>query len=286
MCEEIWKGITYAPNYYVSNLGRIKNKKDRLLLINYDRLQKTKTRARPGLSVNGKLHQYYLHRIVAEHFIDNPNNLPEVNHKDGNFYNNTVLNLEWISKNDNMKHARDNNLMNRFKVKVKCTCKQTGKVTTYSSMTECARAVDISTTTVSKYCNGKITNKLYDFEIVDNRVPIDEDCEWREYPECTKYMVSNTGQVKHKRMKNVLAGSMVNGYKFVGIKNENGVQLNRLVHRMVAMTFLENPLGLPVVDHLDTDPLNNRVGNLRWCSYKDNMNNELTLQNLKAAKGA
>jgi hypothetical protein len=153
-------------------------------------------------------------------------------------------------------------------------------------MAECSRDLNIRAAIVSQCCNGKITNKLYEFEMDANRVPIDEDCEWREYPECTKYMVSNTGQVKHKKMKNILAGAMVNGYKFVGIKNENGIQLNRLVHRMVAMTFLENPLGLPVVDHLDTDPLNNCVGNLRWCSYKDNMNNELTLQNLKAAKGA
>jgi hypothetical protein len=45
---------------------------------------------------------------------------------------------------------------------------------------------------------------------------------------------------------------------------------------MVAMTFLENPENCPVVDHLDTNPLNNHVDNLKWCSHKENMNNENT----------
>ena len=88
---EQWKNIHYAPNYEVSNLGNVKNiKKNKLININYERLKKTNTRARVGLSHNGKAKGYYLHRVVAECFIDNPEHLPEVNHKDGDFYNNSV----------------------------------------------------------------------------------------------------------------------------------------------------------------------------------------------------
>ena len=67
---ETWKIIRYAPNYQVSNLGNIKSKTNRLLLINYERLKKSNTRARPGLSVNGELFQYYLINLlfVRDHF--------------------------------------------------------------------------------------------------------------------------------------------------------------------------------------------------------------------------
>lgn len=48
---------------------------------------------------------YPLHRLVAIHFIPNPDNLPQVNHKDGDRMNNSVSNLEWCSSSDNVSHA-------------------------------------------------------------------------------------------------------------------------------------------------------------------------------------
>lgn len=48
---------------------------------------------------------YPLHRLVAQHFIPNPDDLPQVNHIDGNRYNNTISNLEWCSASENVKHA-------------------------------------------------------------------------------------------------------------------------------------------------------------------------------------
>ncbi len=55
-----------------------------------------------------------IHRLVAEHFIPNPNNLRTVNHKDGNKRNNHETNLEWASYSDNNNHALDTGLRNDF----------------------------------------------------------------------------------------------------------------------------------------------------------------------------
>ena len=55
--------------------------------------------------LKGKRHTKAVHRLVAEAFIENPNELPEVNHKDANRMNNCVENLEWITHGDNIKHS-------------------------------------------------------------------------------------------------------------------------------------------------------------------------------------
>lgn len=52
-------------------------------------------------SINGKQKKVYQHRLVAEHFLENPNNLRDVHHKDNNPKNNDVSNLEWLSHRDN-----------------------------------------------------------------------------------------------------------------------------------------------------------------------------------------
>lgn len=56
------------------------------------------------LSKNNKKKMFYAHRLVAEYFLPNPDNLPVVNHKDGNKLNNDVNNLEWVSYSENSLH--------------------------------------------------------------------------------------------------------------------------------------------------------------------------------------
>lgn len=65
------------------------------------------------LTINGKKKQYSVHRLVAETFLPNPDNLPVVNHKDGDKLNDCVNNLEWVSQSKNVLHSYQNNLTSR-----------------------------------------------------------------------------------------------------------------------------------------------------------------------------
>lgn len=60
------------------------------------------------LSQNNHKKIYYAHRLVAEHFLNNPNNFPIVNHIDGNKLNNNINNLEWVTYSENTKYWKDN----------------------------------------------------------------------------------------------------------------------------------------------------------------------------------
>lgn len=63
-----------------------------------------------SLNLEGKTKYYYLHRLIAQNFIPNPDNLPCVNHKDGDKLNDNIDNLEWCSYSQNNKHAFEHNL--------------------------------------------------------------------------------------------------------------------------------------------------------------------------------
>lgn len=92
----------------------------------------------------------------------------------------------------------------------------------------------------------------------------------REFP---NYSVSNGGNVRSNRTGKLLKfGYDVHGYPQVNIYNDVGVTHAR-VHRLVATHFLPNPSGKSCVDHVDGNPTNNHVSNLRWATQSENMRN-------------
>ena len=106
--KEIWKDIkNYEGHYQVSNLSRVKSLnynhtgKEKILKLNKDKdgyLQVT-------LCKNNIKKVYKVHRLVAQAFIPNPNNLPQINHKDENKTNNNVDNLEWCDRKYNQNYG-------------------------------------------------------------------------------------------------------------------------------------------------------------------------------------
>ena len=85
------------------------------------------------------------------------------------------------------------------------------------------------------------------------------------------YQVSNLGRIQNKKTLHILKGSTNNkGYRGV-ILCKNGKIKRYLVHRLVAIAFIENPKNKPYINHLDCNINNNNVENLEWCTQKENI---------------
>lgn len=115
--KEVWRAIHgFEGSYQVSNLGRVKslsrssgnaqNISDRLLSLSKERNGYLRVR----LWNHQRVTRCLVHRLVAEAFIPNPGDKPQVNHKDGNKLHNHADNLEWVTQSENAKHAIDTGL--------------------------------------------------------------------------------------------------------------------------------------------------------------------------------
>ena len=103
MSLEVYKDIDGFPNYQVTSWGRVYNKTTRMFVTQEEH---HKGYLRVDLyNENGRKHKK-VHRLVAEAFITNPDNKPQVNHIDGNNQNNSVTNLEWVTNAENAAKAR------------------------------------------------------------------------------------------------------------------------------------------------------------------------------------
>ena len=97
------------------------------------------------------------------------------------------------------------------------------------------------------------------------------------------YEVSSFGRVRslnynHTGKEKILKyGKRPNGYLQTTLM-KNGIRKDIYTHRLVAETLVSNTENKPYVDHIDTNILNNKAENLRWCTHKENVNNPLSIE--------
>lgn len=158
--EEEWRDIVgYEGIYEVSSLGRVKS-------LPWDGHHKTEIILKPYKMRSGYLQvslysngggqkRYLIHRLVAMAFLNNPDNLPQVNHIDGNKANNALSNLEWTTVSENNLHAcyvLQNKTGNTAPKNIRCI--ETGEV--FSSIRNAARAVGGRANNISRAASGKL----------------------------------------------------------------------------------------------------------------------------------
>ena len=171
--------------------------------------------------------------------------------------------------------------------KRKVICNETGEI--FNTVKDAAKSIGKSEASVRRCCNGSqaklngLTWDYYEEPDLVNEIWKDAKCLHRGtlYDFSGKLLVSNMGRIKY-----VETGSIT-----YGTKNKCGymrLTFNSLslgVHRIVATTFIPNPDNRPTVDHINTDRTDNRVINLRWFDYSEQVtDNEYTKQKFDSIK--
>lgn len=168
--NEEWRAIKgYEGLYEVSNTGKIRNYNRRKELS----LKKDKY-LRVGLHKNNKQKFLTVHRLVAEAFLSNPQNLPQVNHKDENKLNNNVDNLEWCSAKYNINYGTHKNRVSKtlkekntakYGIPVKAISLTDGEELTFPSVCEAARQLNLRSGCITNVIKGR-TSKTGKYKFV------------------------------------------------------------------------------------------------------------------------
>lgn len=132
----IWKQIKDFPNYEVSSDGQVKSFAQTKPKI----LKSALTGSGYSFVSLGRRNQHMIHRLVAQAFIPNPDNLPQVNHINEDKTDNRVENLEWVTPKENANHGTGiARKIEKQRMPVKAICIETGQELIFESMMDAER---------------------------------------------------------------------------------------------------------------------------------------------------
>lgn len=229
-----------------------------------------------------------LHRLLAENFIENPKNKPQVHHIDHNKKNYNLDNLEWVDQSENMKKAR---YFHKQVIPVKQYSKDGIFIAEYKSAKEAFEKTGVNYTHIRQCCNkikhyntaggykwesiisedkndyGSRKRKRNVDEYVSKNGEIFKNIGIYNDIDLTKYKISNFGTILNKKGFRIQTLLTYDGYEVTTLKN-----CFIRCHRLVAKQFLPYPLPEQnMVNHIDENKSNNYVGNLEWTTNSENL---------------
>lgn len=277
---EIWKDLPkelMLSKYQVSNLGRIKNKRTQYIL--------SQTPRKDGYITNNLFtdnnisNTYLIHILIAKTFINNPENKPTVNHINIKKHDNRVINLEWATYSEqSLKHNRKEyktrgKSINQYDLNGVFIKTWDKAIDAEKELGICRKKISAIVKGNRKQINGYIWKYNNNTTIIDGEI-------WKKCVIGDNIYVSNFGRIK-----------MTDNIPNYGTLRENGYYETKIyhniekkyktyrVHRLVCLTFLENPENKPFVNHKDENRSNNKLENLEWMTNKENVNHSLDLNN-------
>lgn len=223
-----------------------------------------------------------IHRLLAIHFIPNPENLPLVNHKDGNKSNYSLDNLEWVSHKDNSKHAHKTGLVKKEKpgVSMDILDEHGNILKTFIRVKDTAAFLGVSDRTIHNHFEKKMRSDgtiVIDGKIVRYSPP-EKDLigeEWvllftdADVP-CSKYEISTKGRVRNALTKYHIVSHLTMGYPAINLKTSKG-SIVPYVHRLMAFSFMMVTEERFDVNHKDKNKENNVLENLEIMSRKEHL---------------
>jgi hypothetical protein len=265
---EIWKYFYIndeKTRYQVSNMGNIKGSRGILK----PRIEKS-CYCSVKLYINKKSTSFLVHRLVSIVFLENINNLPQVNHKDSNKQNNNLKNLEWISASDNILHSQKGKSNGKNRPVLKYDINNIF-IEKYNSIKESTNGNKNMKSGIIKCAKGKQLT-AYGFKWkyeIDDKQPENID-DWSDIKDFENYKISVNGEIYSKYTKRILITTLYD--KYYRLRLAKGKKyLSKAVHRLVAKTYIKNIENKPFVNHIDGNSTNNNVNNLEWCTAQENV---------------
>ncbi len=275
--DGIYKEYMHNSVYLIYNDGRIYSK-------NVNKFVKPSS-SNGYLAVGITSKSIRIHRLVASHFVDNPDpkNLNIVDHIDGNKKNNHYSNLRWTSHKGNTANAIRNGVKSGNIKQVKIYNGDKNLVGIYESFTKASKETGISTRTIYKSAKNKcvVSSKGFKYFCVcdDYDIKIEIPKNGKQVPNFKdNYLVTKDGQIYSKFKKGFLnQETSKDGYKRICLKYKDRKE-KFSVHRLVAELFiLNNDKEKIQVNHKDGDKSNNDISNLEWVTPSENQFHRISL---------